>query len=189
MENSTTTRLGKIRGIQMPPERSLYLFLQKVENPLPSWHSDTPIRQWAGVDCTEDGQVLSLQWNAHDLRGSFQWEHIPASVIRIYLCRNEISGEVVFRYLPRSLQELWLIRNKLTGRVVVEDFPESLLSVSLAHNNFSGEVNFLSLPPHLCYIDVSFNYELMGDLFLATLPCSVDSWCTKDTQIVVHPKK
>ncbi|KNH05484.1 hypothetical protein XU18_3455 [Perkinsela sp. CCAP 1560/4] len=72
------------------------------------------IEEWKGVK-VEDGEVVEIDWEEFDLRGSLQLEWLPSSVRELLVSRIGLTGTLDWASLPASMQSLYLGGNAFTA--------------------------------------------------------------------------
>ena len=178
-------RLGKVKA-PLPPEYALALFIKDIENPHSTWSANTSACEWFGVSCNEArkpihydyvtfqffGPFLFTEWRATTgvLRGQLSWAHLPDSVERLSVPRNDLSGGISVKDLPRSMLALILFGNQFSGELDLEALPGAIGVLDVKSNNLEGFVNMDRLPAGLLHLNLSNNFKLRGVCRESLLP-------------------
>ena len=132
------------------------------------WLSDSPLRDWYGVNLDADGRVNQLTLQINGLRGQ-----LPAELANLpYLTYLWLSGHQLTGQIPRSLgkmprlEVLVLKGNQLTGQIPSELGNLTTLRVlSLSGNQLTGPI-----PPELGNVTSLTNIELQENQLTGNLP-------------------
>ena len=173
---SRVTRRGKISCITLPQEYALEKLVLGLITKPEQWTAATPACEWTGIKCDESGNIEEIRWAWKALKGSFDFEHIPATVVRFVARSSGISGNVNLENLPTGsrLHTLRLNNNALKGSLALTSLPQSIVAVDLSHNFLTGCISLVNLPPNLSELKLSFN-DFSGRLTLTELPANIDS--------------
>ena len=199
-EDITSSRTGRIRGVNVPQEYELANFIKDVGNTDPSWNTNTPACEWYHVICDEGNKVSRLDWGRiYVLRGRICLKYLPHSVLEIHAKHNKLTGELPLKdlppaitiidlsynnftgsidltCLPQTLRQLVLRRNKLSGNVDLGRLPLNLEFLAMNDNAFTGTPDLRRLPPNLSYLDLNRN-QLAGWVEFDSLPSGLLGLC------------
>ena len=183
--NYSIRKPAKVSGVPLPPQYDLLRLLQDVENLHPSWNSITPACEWEQVFCTppdeiEDiadlicpkpsskrsGEISRFYWCNRGLRGTLNWNYLPAKLKRLNVDKNQLTGDVPFDVLPATLKVIHLSNNRFSGTPSFRHLP-ALEEVYLNENNFVGWVKFEFLALSVRNLFVGNNPLLQGSLDVA----------------------
>ena len=139
------SRPAKVRGTFLPNEYLLANFIRGIENPHPSWTTDTPACKWMGAYCYIENEVHALIWTELKLQGTVEWKHLPSTLRNLGLQRNKLRGEVDFSVLPEALTKMLIGNNLFSGALCFENFPPFLTVLDLSNCCFSGHVDLAIL--------------------------------------------
>ena len=182
------SRLGRIGLNSQPDEIMLSMFIQEIETHHRSWKSSCSPCKWSGVVCNPEGQVRSMFWNDHNLRGcNLTWRHLPQQLAYLDLSSNKLSGPVSLDEFPRDMRAITLSNNKFTGNLKFSECPPMLRSLYLDGNKFQGIVYIHDLSEHLCRINLSGNSGLYGWYDSKRLPEDLNVFLLDGTYIFKKP--
>ena len=105
------SRPAKVRGTFLPNEYLLANFIRGIENPHPSWTTDTPACKWMGAYCYIENEVHALIWTELKLQGTVEWKYLPSTLRNFGLQRNKLRGGVDFSVLPEALTKMLIGNN------------------------------------------------------------------------------
>ena len=184
-KGTKATKAGRVRGVLLPQEYDLERMIQNIVNPLPSWNASTPAREWQGVQCSDEGNILKFEAESKSLRGTLLWSLLPRSLTRFSVYANDLSGEIDLGDLPEKLRSLNASYNRFTGTVDLCHLPSTLCSLILSKNYLSGHVTFEHLPSIIRSLALRNNAELTGTVHSQSLPMGLKYTAFTDTKIVV----
>ena len=180
---SSGTKLGKLRGANLPVEYELARFIEDASKKDSSWSTSVPACKWKGVVCVE-GIVSTMDWGDRKMEGELNWDYIPSSLTYLRLAFNELSGDIPFNGIPRQMTVLNVTANRFSGPLLLKDLPDTMKNLFLSYNRFSGIVDPSEFPKSLWLLYVSDNKDLCGRFSRGKLPINFD--LVKDgTQIIV----
>ena len=125
-EDITSSRTGRIRGVNVPQEYELANFIKDVGNTDPSWNTNTPACEWYHVICDEGNKTSKLEWAGRELEGHICLKFLPHSVLEIRAQYNKLSGELPFKDLPPAITIIDLTKNIFTGSIDLTCLPQTL---------------------------------------------------------------
>jgi len=200
MSETSTVRIGKVRGAQLPQEYELSQFIAHVDNRLPSWNISTHACEWQGVSCNSDLRVTKINWNSwglgHSLgevhwenpqgneltynskntvpAGPLRWDCLPYTILFCEVSGQKFTGTLPLDLLPRELTSLRASNNDFTGELNLTHLPSSLEELQLDSNAFEGCVNLAHFPSKLRIVNLSSN-TFSGPIDLSCLPESLEN--------------
>ena len=157
----------------LPQEYDLERLVSNIVNPLPSWNTSVPANKWEGVECSDEGAILSFEVENEKLVGSFRWSTLPRSLTRFSVYKNRLSGELDLVDLPPLLFSFDASFNQFTGSIDICHLPSTLTSLIVSANNLRGHVTFTNLPSGMKYLPLRSNAKLTGTLHEHMLPAGL----------------
>ena len=165
-DTQAPTRLAKVRGTFLPQEYHLVRLIEGIENQHSSWNTGTPACKWHGIQCNEEGEVISISWLYCNLCGELSWKYLPPTLFISSLYDNKLCGNVPFSSLPKKLDLINLSQNRFSGEPNLRDLPPLLTYLDIGYNHFEGHVDLDSLPVLLTDLYLASNQGLEGILDL-----------------------
>ena len=166
MHTAKISRLGKVRGSQMPVEYDLMRFIEGIKYPHSSWNTTTPVCKWKGLKCDENDNVETIMWRALGLQGRINVEYLPPKLSKLTLEDNILFDSFEFNSMPSSssLYILVISENLFSGTPNLYHLPPYLIDLDISDNHFSGYVDFSVMPISLRYLYINNNKALKGML-------------------------
>mmetsp|Transcript_18166 Transcript_18166/g.28457 ORF Transcript_18166/g.28457 Transcript_18166/m.28457 type:complete len:222 (-) Transcript_18166:8-673(-) len=192
---SVDPSLGKVDKESLPQQVQMELLIAKIKKTGSigtSANNHADISLWHGVNFSESGEVIEVNWPWGDLEGSIALEWIPSTVRKfqasgdiftgqgltgsinltslppfmthLNLTENDFSGEICLTQLPSTLYALSLSYNRLTGTLDLTNLPMGMKKLYLDSNCFFGETDFSKLPTEMLDLCLSGNRNLSGKL-------------------------
>mmetsp|Transcript_41106 Transcript_41106/g.57204 ORF Transcript_41106/g.57204 Transcript_41106/m.57204 type:complete len:241 (+) Transcript_41106:58-780(+) len=163
-----TSRPSKVSAVSLPVE---YDLMRLVENPPPSWSTDTPGCRWDRVRCNDKGDVILINWSgamgedtSKKLQGRLNVKYLPSELGNLSLQNNFLSGEFLFDQLPPKLEFINISINQFTGTPDFRHLPPFLVYLNMSDNRFHGHIEFDFVHENLRQMSLAFNAELEGFL-------------------------
>ena len=129
-----------------------------------------------------------MNWADYGLEGSLIWNHLPSTLVFLYLPNNNQCGALCENFeqnvLPASLTFVSIARNRFTGPLLFACLPQLLEVLNISENQFSGNVDFTLMPTSLMKLYVNGNARLEGTLHVEELEKML-SYDVRATRIVV----
>ncbi|XP_059302963.1 tyrosine-sulfated glycopeptide receptor 1 [Lycium ferocissimum] len=128
-----------------------------------NWSNFTDCCTWEGVDCDDNGRVISLLLPSRSLFGSINPSIAKLSKLsQLSLSHNRFLGPLPDGFFESfsSLQIIDLSYNRLSGRLPISDrLPSPIQTVNLSSNHFNGTIpsSFLESAINLESFDISNN--------------------------------
>jgi hypothetical protein len=98
---------------------------------------------WTGVECSDDGNVVKLQWGFRDFTGSIPPEiGILSTITYLDLSHNKLTSTIPEElYQLSNLEELFLYHNYLSGTLSTRIGQlDKITRLNLSHNQLTGPV-------------------------------------------------
>ena len=172
-----TTRPAKISLLNLPQQALLEMLIDGLEprSLFQKWRFPwqdpeyKDISEWAGVNCTNTGEVHSIDWAAKKLTGGLSLKYLPPTAECLNVSRNKIAGSVAMEGLPECLRILRMQNNELSGTIDLTALPKKLSTLHLSNNYLSGTLDFTQLPASMRTIHLD-NNDFTGTIDLQKLP-------------------
>ena len=172
-----TTRPAKVSLLNFPQQALLEMLIDGLEPKslfqkwcLP-WQDPEykDISEWAGVNCTNTGEVHSIDWMAKKLTGRLSLKYLPPTAESFNVSRNKISGSITIEDLPECLRMLRMQENEISGTINLTALPKKMSALHLSNNLLSGTLDFTQLPASMRTIHLD-NNDFTGTIDLQKLP-------------------
>ena len=181
-ETPNQVRAGRIRNIPLPQEYTLSRLIQNIEDPHPSWTTETPACDWAAVECRyQTDEVLNIYWTETyvSMRGFLCWEFIPDTVQVFDISDKNVRGGLELGKLPEMMDKLIVLCNKMSGSVDLTVLPFHLSYLCLLGNAFTGTPDLQYLPACMLHLEMGLN-DFCGKIQLDALPSSLETLYLND---------